>query len=165
MSYLRLSPTSFPIERPTSNRISYDYADMHLVFDPQPRQTYDNFRTPLSATYRQLTELLRQDDDGRDAPKANVLSVLNSMKRIKRVYEDVRLLGKSWTEPLVSVDEFGDVVFEWWHGGRKITVYVTPTSSEYIKVSGPNMHLDMEDGELETKRDHQDLWRWLTSVD
>jgi hypothetical protein len=167
LSRLELLPCPQRIESPTSNRVPYNYHEIRSAFDPQPGWLYDNVRYSLLGTLRRIAILpaLQRSGDRYGATVPNIRSLLQSVRWIHRMYEDVRLLGKSWMEPLVSVDEFGDVVFEWWHRSRKVTVYVIPESVEYIKVGGPNIHSDMEDGELRTRQDHQDLWRWLKSGD
>lgn len=164
MSYVQLATPIQRVERTTQNRVAYNYYGIQSAFAPQAEWLYENIRNPLSGMFRRIDDLSRPDNQDR-ATLPNIRSVVQATRWIHRMYENVRLLGKSWVDPLVTVDEFGDIVFEWWHKGRKITVYVTPELVEYIKVSGPDMHSDMEDGELRTRQDHQDLWNWLTSGD
>ena len=51
---------------------------------------------------------------------------------------------------------------EWWEDQKKLTIYVHPETVEYIKVWGPDIFSDMEDGEVEGAEDYRALWRWLT---
>lgn len=166
MSLLELTAHSQHIESPASNRVDYSFYEVRSAFDPRPGWLYENVRSPLMGTLRRIYELPipagRGEQDAAAAP--NIRALLQSQRWVHRMYEVVRLSGKSWLEPLVTVDEYGDVVFEWWHRNRKITVYVTPESVEYIKVGGPDIHSDMEDGELHSDQDHQNLWLWLTSI-
>ncbi len=51
--------------------------------------------------------------------------------------------------PNVAADADGNVVFEWWEGQRKLTVYIHPESVEHVKVWEPVIFSEMEDGEAE----------------
>jgi hypothetical protein len=55
----------------------------------------------------------------------------------------------------------GEVVLEWWHGEKKLTVYVTSESVEYLKVWGDDIGSEMEDGDAAPVAPA--LWRWLTT--
>ena len=99
--------------------------------------------------------------DGYDAPKPNPASVTHARSWVEELYRD--LSAGLWIEPHVSADEDGEVSFEWWRGRKKLTVYVTPTAVEYIKVDKTNSSLEMKDGSIETPRDRRILWNWLLS--
>jgi hypothetical protein len=144
------------------------------AFNPESYRRLTPRHLAIDALPIELVEILAQLDaligrspgwTGYDVAAPKTSSILQAKAWIREMYEDVRRFGGDWTTPLTTVDEFGDIVFEWWHGSRKITVYVTPETVEYIKVSGPNMHTDMEDGELRTREDRQNLWHWLSSID
>lgn len=61
--------------------------------------------------------------------------------------------------PLLSSDENGRPTLEWWHEGRKLTVYIE--KAVFVKAWGPNVITEMEDGEIETVQDVKDLQAWL----
>jgi hypothetical protein len=61
--------------------------------------------------------------------------------------------------PLVNTDEYGRPVLEWWDGYRKLTVYIE--KANFIKVWGPSIDTEMEDGEITTPQDVWGLYRWL----
>jgi len=63
---------------------------------------------------------------------------------------------------MVSANEDGDVVMEWWHGVRKLTIYVGARAAGYIKVWGPRIDKDMEDGQV-VEGNVRPLWLWLTN--
>ncbi len=46
-------------------------------------------------------------------------------------------------------DAEGEVVFEWWHGNKKLTVYIGDDSAEYVQVWGTDRHSEMSDGDAE----------------
>lgn len=65
-----------------------------------------------------------------------------------------------WCEPHVTTSCVGEVIFEWWCGEKKLTIYVEENNIEYIKVWGSNIHFDMEDGNLD---EFLPLLKWLTT--
>jgi hypothetical protein len=67
-----------------------------------------------------------------------------------------------WSPPHISASEDGEVVMEWWHNAHKLTVYVSGTTAQYLKVWGPNITTQMEDGLLEGNQ-FQGLWLWLNA--
>lgn len=90
-----------------------------------------------------------------DAPGvANAQTNLVAFRRV------ARLTGLQWCEPHVTASIEGDPVFEWWRGKKKLTIYFHERSAEYVKVWGPNVHSEMEDGEL---CDFLPLLQWLTT--
>lgn len=51
--------------------------------------------------------------------------------------------------PLVNTTDWGETCAEWWVGDRKLTLYLGPETVEYIKVWGPCLDAEMEDGVVE----------------
>src|SRR5713226_755347 len=68
---------------------------------------------------------------------------------VTRLYLEVADMGRVWIKPNVIADANGDVVFEWWYGKKKLTVYIGEESAEYMQVWGANIHSDMSDGDAE----------------
>ncbi len=66
-----------------------------------------------------------------------------------------------WSDPQVSASERGDIVLEWWSGPHKLTLYFGSSSVEYVRVWGPNIESEMDDGPLKTRDEFEALWRWL----
>jgi len=64
-------------------------------------------------------------------------------------------------DPLVNVNG-SETIFEWWRGSRKVTVYFTEKSIEFIKVWGPDIDSGMEEGMIETHEQAKELLEWLT---
>ncbi len=63
---------------------------------------------------------------------------------------------------VIYVDEStGDVVAEFWKGDRKLTLYASTDSLEFVKVSGPDVETDMEDGSVVDIESLGTLVRWL----
>lgn len=51
-----------------------------------------------------------------------------------------------WLPPHITASPQGDVVLEWWHDPKKLTVYISAQSTEYLKVWGTNIFEEMEEG-------------------
>lgn len=90
-------------------------------------------------------------------------SITAAFSWIKSLYQEVSREDEKWLDPLITADSFENVVFEWWEGRKKLTVYVTPETVEYLKVWGPDIFSDMEDGLIETPKQYLILWNWLIS--
>jgi hypothetical protein len=101
--------------------------------------------------------------DGYDAPPPSGDAITHAVAWIIEMHNDALVIGEEWLEPHVSSDEEGNVVFEWWGTDRKLTVYVSAESVEYIKVERPAVASDLEDGIIQTDEDRRQLWRWLTA--
>jgi hypothetical protein len=124
-----------------------------------PEATYafsvpiETFRAPLWETTKKVYAL---------AASANIHSVARAGSTVAQLYEDAAET-ESWFAPLASVDEDGDVALEWWRDDRKLTLYISPNTVEYIQVERPAVSSDLVDGIIETPEDRRKLWRWLTS--
>jgi hypothetical protein len=73
------------------------------------------------------------------------------------------LVGRSWREPLATESPWGETVFEWWSGQRKLTVYYSPKRIEYIRVWGPDIDSEMETGTIDSPVGFARLWTWLSA--
>jgi hypothetical protein len=69
-----------------------------------------------------------------------------------------------WDKPLVNVND-EEIVLEWWNQERKITIYVHEDTTEYVKVWGPDIDNEMEDGNIRNSDDMFQLWSWISSRD
>lgn len=65
-----------------------------------------------------------------------------------------------WNEPLANVSIHQEIVFEWWHGNRKLTIYFLGHTAEYLKVWGDDIDNEMEGGSVV---ECLALWQWLCS--
>ena len=127
------------------------------------KRVHKNFRTALSDTEKDLAELLGWSEgwNGYDAAEPNSASIDHACRWVRAFYRDVR--DVLWIKPLITADEEGDVVFEWWKGRRKLTVYVSPDTLEYIKVDRARSPSEMGEGSITTSREGRALWHWLLS--
>jgi hypothetical protein len=85
------------------------------------------------------------------------LNAVNWVIQLKRIAISQ---GSWWTEPLVNFAD-SEIVFEWWHIEKKITIYFTEMAIEFIKVWGADMDNEMEEGVAETLEQTEALWKWL----
>jgi len=63
--------------------------------------------------------------------------------------------------PVVSSDENDVTTLEWWNGTRKLTIYHKQDKTAYVKVWGPNIFTEMENGVIGSQDEMSALWRWL----
>ncbi len=100
--------------------------------------------------------------NGYDAVAPNPGAVRNALAWIEDLYEDTLTTRRGWISPHVIAEAHGNVVLEWWEGRKKLTIYIHPKVVEYVKVWGPDIFSDMEDGEVGGIKDRRALWSWLT---
>lgn len=162
MSTLLTSPPEQPTEKVTPTTISYV---VHPgIGDGELRPIHRNFNDPVWRTRAEILDLKdwREGWNGYNAAAPDPDAVRYASFWIGELYEDALATGKRWLEPHVIADAHGNVVLEWWEGRKKLTIYISPEIVEYVKVWGPDIFSDMEDGEVEGTEDHRTLWRWLT---
>jgi hypothetical protein len=165
VSTFLVSTRTHPALQATPTTVSYDVSGVSEA-EPKPsqdRSIHRNFGTPFSATERNIHVLRTWSDgwDGYEAPSPNRDSIEHALWWAKELYRDVR--DVLWIEPLITADEEGDVVFEWWRGHKKLTVYISPDTAEYVKVERQETDTKMEDGSIETARKRREMWNWLRS--
>lgn len=139
------------------------YASKRPVHSPYTETATKRTSHESIKAERDVVDLLKRREgwDGYDAPKPKPESVAAAYEWVRGLYRDVR--GVLWEEPLVTADEEGDVVFEWWRGRKKLTVYVSLETAEYVKVERRDIGTEMHDGAIETDRGRRELWNWLLS--
>lgn len=70
----------------------------------------------------------------------------------------------SWHQPRISASPEEEVVFEWWAGKRKISVYFGDEETVLLRVWGPNICEDMLEHPPEDISSVIRSWGWLISV-
>lgn len=125
----------------------------------------------LFALHSQLDRIttLPDDWDGHGSSRPDASSVSNARQFLEDVYRQTVVASAQqtqervtpgWQAPHISANEDGEIVFEWWNGNRKLTIYVGPRQLMYIKSWGPHVVLDMEDAVL-LDNDIPAMWGWL----
>jgi len=106
----------------------------------------------IHETYRRIAEL-----------GADNKTYKYTLEWLKLLRTSVVLDKMWWREPLVNLSIDSEIVFEWWHENKKLTVYVLGNNVEYIKVWGTDIDNEMEDGSVTSSPALTDLWKWLIS--
>lgn len=141
----------------TSTRNSYKVYPGIGESSPDPHR---NFREPFRDAQDEVLDLRAlRENQSESRSVADVEKA--ALSWIEDMYFTALETKNAWIDPHVSPDAHGNIVFEWWKGEKKLTVYVSPNAKEYVKVWGPDIFSEMEDGDIE-KEDSQALWRWLT---
>ncbi len=97
------------------------------------------------------------DTFGCPAPDYN--TIRNAENWITRFY--FRVAFQNWINPNVTCGPAGEVVFEWWNGVKKVTIYVSRQSVEYVQVWGTDIYKEMSDGDAKSIETCKELWSWL----
>lgn len=116
----------------------------------------------LRAEKRQLENLAvlgeNWDGNGSAAPLRSAINKVS--EEMPALYQAVSTEPHRWAEPHITASESGEIVLEWWHGRRKVTLYISDSSVEYIKVGSIDID-EMESGPLSSPRDFIAVWAWL----
>lgn len=163
MSNALISRPEKPADQVTPTTVNYV---VHPgIGDGEQRSIYRNFGEPYRQTGVEIIGLLSWPEgwNGYDAAAPISGAVRHALEWIEDLYEDTLTTSRGWISPNVVADAQGNVVLGWWEGRKKLTIYVHPETVEYVKVWGPDIFSDMEDGEVERAEDRWALWNWLTA--
>ena len=118
-------------------------------------------RRYLGDTLTEIYELLTWDTgwNGYNSPKPERNAVVHAGQWITDLFREVADLG--WIKPNVTGGPDGGVVFEWWYGQRKLTIYVGEQNVEYLQVWGTDIDAKITDGDIESVSICRSLWMWL----
>lgn len=105
---------------------------------------------------------LPENWDGVGSAKPNPLAISNAMNWLEQIYQQIVSTELEWRTPYISASEEGEVVFEWWRGDHKLTIYFRAGSAEFIQVWGAHIKNEMADGQLEAVG-IRSLWKWLSA--
>ncbi|MEH2411551.1 hypothetical protein [Nostoc sp.] len=108
--------------------------------------------SPSHKTYRRIAELGADNETYKYA--------IEWLKQLRTVVAANQMW---WGEPLVNLSFDSEIVFEWWHETKKLTVYILGNTAEYIKVWGTDIDNEMEDGTSSSSAELTALWKWLVS--
>jgi hypothetical protein len=106
-------------------------------------------------TYQVVQEI--KSLDGIDAG-----AISRSIDAIQSFYQIASNNFLCMRKPNVTSSPFGEVVFEWWNKERKLTVYACNEGLNYLKVWGPDMIEEMEDGAFSLTTPYE-VFSWLES--
>lgn len=116
-------------------------------------------------TLTRLHSLLSWEDDwnGYDALAPDHNAIVHAQRWLLKLFRTVKELDLIWLKPNVTASQDGEVVFEWWYGTKKLTVYIGEQSAEYVQVWGADINSEMSDGDAGSDDICQSLWLWLIS--
>ena len=142
---------TFISEQKESNSVTFEIPDYLRSIDSTSIVSID------SKDYLSLKcELEREDlSQINDSIVVNTIYWIDSLRKTVEYYE------LWWDEPLVNIDPDGEIVFEWWHKSKKLTVYLSEEEIEYIKVAGKDIDRDMEEGSISSFNEIKSLWEWI----
>lgn len=120
---------------------------------------------PLTYTWNQIDALhdLEENWGGCEVAAPDPSAIEQAKRWIASMHRDTKSVGLPWENPHVSASEDGDVSFEWWQGQKKLTVYVSATTTLLLKVWGLSITNQMAEGVAETIDERQSAWSWLLS--
>lgn len=108
--------------------------------------------SPIHKTHRRIAEL--------GADNGTYKYTIEWLEQLRKVVVANQMW---WSEPLVNLSIDSEIVFEWWHETKKLTVYILGNTAEYIKVWGLDIDNEMEDGTSSSSAELTNLWKWLVS--
>ena len=99
--------------------------------------------------------------NGYDALTPTRLTVEYASSWITKLFSLVSELERPWLEPNVTAGANGEVVLEWWHDAKKLTVYIQEQRAEYVQMWGSNTDIEMADGDADSISACRSIWNWL----
>jgi hypothetical protein len=140
----------------------------YRVFSRSPYQNFLYSPEPLEALLPALTKIYNLltlpnnwNSYGGCAPSYDAVEYAH--RWLLSLYREVTGSGQKWCDPAITASGDGEVVFEWWKDSKKLTIYIGNQSAEYVKVWGPDINTDMEDGPADSPDMRDSLWKWLMS--
>ncbi len=110
-------------------------------------------------TFDTASEVLQQLTLSQGQATAETLATTRNW--IDTLSEVITVNQLTWLDPLVNFSPSDEIVLEWWHGSRKLTIYVEDDHVEYIQVWGVSIDNEMADGDASARSTVEVLWRWL----
>jgi hypothetical protein len=129
------------------------------------RHNNEVIRQALQPTLNEIYNLLTWPEgwNGYDACAPKFEAVQYASHWIELFYRDIVSSGQEWIDPNVTASAEGEVVFEWRHGIKNLTIYIGNQSAQYVIDWGADINTEMEDGYANSPGIRQRLWRWLMS--
>lgn len=118
----------------------------------------------LYPTIKKIERMAAWQDgwNGDDALAPSPQTLANAVRWVLRMFVSAHAASRhSWIYPHVTASADGEVVFEWWKGQRKLTVYISSIGAEYVRVWGTNIQDEMSEGDISSPRECTSGWKWL----
>ena len=144
---------NFPIT--TISPESLDLAEqLHQPFDPL--QELESVLNAIQSLYERP-----ENWNGYKVASPNPEAIQHALTWMTFLYATVVCSGKEWITPHITSDEEGNVVFEWSHDKRELTLYILPEGIEFIRTPGSTTEEESEEGEITSDAERDLLWQWL----
>ena len=130
-----------------------------VVVTPESRQPLTRQRLDESLAF--LNEL-KENWDGRGSAAPVPETVAFAREALALLQAGALARGLAWTEPIIGVNERGQITLEWWREERTLTVFLRGAGEiDYLKSWGASIETEMEDGPLTRLADFLALTHWL----
>jgi hypothetical protein len=127
--------------------------------------TSSDHKRELLDSFTYLVTCRRVSKKAREASK-KVSKIKHNPVNVPRLINQLRRLGSEsdfWEEPLINTTCDEEIVLEWWNKNRKLTIYISENRIEYIKVWGPDIDNEMQDGLIISYETLRELWEWISA--
>lgn len=143
-------------EKPREGRKTVDLITT-MSSDPQ------NVPESLLRIYRMLDAMKTWEEgwNSYDALPPNPLALDKARAWITEFY--VFAADPHWIQPNVTASAHGDIVFDWCNGKKDLEIIIDEDGETiwYLKVWGPDVRSEMEDGDIKTIEDAGSAYSWL----
>ncbi len=78
----------------------------------------------------------------------------------ENLYGEIKTQEKVWITPHLTVQDGGDVVFEWWHERKSLSVFVSVDEVWFLQSAGSTSK--QTEGDADTEEARRSIWQWLT---
>jgi hypothetical protein len=153
-----------------STRVNYGSSESlphhpSYFFPPRDPRIFERYaRISLRDTFNDLERLKTWEAgwNSYDALKPQDAAIVNAWLWAIGLFQAVADLG--WIKPNVTGGPDGGVVFEWWYGRRKLTVYIEEQDIEYVQVWGTDVDAEITSGDIGSMAEARELWMWLIGL-
>ena len=130
-----------------------DTSQMGLLVEPNDVLQKEAFPLPAS-----IAKALDDLNTSETPPDPEALTLARSW--VSSLYSEIKSQEAPWITPHLTVQDGGDVVFEWWHGQKSLGVYVSVGEVWFLQSAGSNS--EQHEGEANTPEVRLSIWQWLT---
>lgn len=95
---------------------------------------------------------------GTTPPKPEALRLAKSWA--ESLYGEIKAQEVLWIMPHLTVQDGGDVVFEWWNGKKSLSVYISTDEVWFLQSAGASSK--QNEGNADTPEVRHRIWQWLT---
>lgn len=118
---------------------------------------------PLTAAMVTLASLGKRPDgwDGDDTVAPARETVAAARRWLTDLSQIVARTHLPWHDPHITATPDGDILFEWWRGERKLSVYAAGDEIAYIMTWKEAGEIRQDDGDARGAEAQAHIWSWL----